>query len=234
MRNLFPNIESAIIIVGLIGVALFGLNKCRTNTTNAMLKSVPVETTTTSQIRGDSSNLTPSISPAAVKPRTRPISPVVTSIPSTIPDNYSTSGMPNSTVPMVTTYPQQQQPQQQIITSAPQSIRVVPNNQANITSKSVPDSYNTAPSSGTVLYVLIDGMHIRSAANLKSKSMGRLRNNDFVYFMNEVTDTPECVHLANGKEVCKPWFKIKTKHGTVGWVHGSGVDFYKRKPTDNL
>ena len=52
--------------------------------------------------------------------------------------------------------------------------------------------------------------------------------------MNEVTDTPECVHLANGKEVCKPWFKIKTKHGTVGWVHGSGVDFYKRKPQSGL
>ena len=232
MRSLFPNIESAIIIVGLIGVALFGLNKCRTNTTNAMLKSVPVETTSVSQIR-DSISLTPSVSPAAVKPRTRPISPVATSIPSGIPDNYSNSSMPNGTVPMVTTLPQTQQPQQQM-NSMPQTIRMVPNKQTNVTSKSVPDSYNNAPSSGTVLYVLIDGMHIRAQANLKSKSMGRLRNNDYVYFMNEVTDTPECVHLANGKEICKPWFKIKTKRGTVGWVHGSGVDFYKRKPTENF
>ena len=232
MRGIFPNIESAIIIVGLIGVALFGLNKCRSNTTNALLRSVPVETTSVSQIR-DSISLTPAVSPAAVRARTRPISPVVTSIPSNIPDNYSTTVMPNSTVPMVTTLPQQQQPQQQI-TVIPQTIRVVPNNKTNITSKSIPDSYNTAPSSGTVLYVLIDGMHIRSQANLKSKSLGKLRNTDYVYFMNEVTDTPECVHLADGKEICKPWFKVRTKRGTIGWVHGSGVDFYKRKPSDNL
>jgi hypothetical protein len=52
--------------------------------------------------------------------------------------------------------------------------------------------------------------------------------------MNEVTEAAQTVRLQDKTEVSKPWFKIKTKRGTVGWVHGSGVDFYKRKPQDGL
>ncbi len=228
MRNLFPNIESAIIWIAIICAGLWGANQCRKKTTESTIRNVPTESSMISSSIRDSVILTPSVSPAAIKPRTKPIVPVPTSIPSNIPDNYGVITLPNNTVPTVTQLPQQQG------IATPQPIRIVPKNQTNVNSKGVPDSYNTAPSSGTVLYVLIDGMHIRTQANLKSKSLGRLRNNDYVYFMNEVTETPECVHLINGKEVCKPWFKVKTKRGTVGWVHGSGVDFYKRKATDNL
>lgn len=229
MRNLFPNVESAIILISLICVALWGANRCRSKTTDAIIRNVPTDVSSSSTSFRDSVLLTTStVSPAAVKPRTKPIIPVPTSIPSNIPDNYSITTLPNNSVPTVTPLPQQQ------VFTGPQPIRVLPQNQTSISSKSIPDSYNTASANGTVLYVLIDGMHLRSQANLKSKSLGKLRSSDYVYFMNEVTDTPECVHLANGKEICKPWFKVKTKRGTVGWVHGSGVDFYKRKATDNL
>ena len=84
--------------------------------------------------------------------------------------------------------------------------------------------------SGTLLYVLIDGLNVRSKPDLKAKSMGKLKLNDQVYFLNEVTPEAQTVRLIDKSEVTKPWFKIKTKRGTVGWVHGSGVDFYKRKP----
>ena len=96
----------------------------------------------------------------------------------------------------------------------------------------------TAPTvqqqSGTSLYVLRNGLNVRAKATVKSKSLGRLKLNDQVYFLEEVSQTAETVRLENGTEVTKPWFKIKTKRGTIGWVHGSGVDFYKRKPQDML
>jgi Bacterial SH3 domain len=90
------------------------------------------------------------------------------------------------------------------------------------------------PASGTMLYVLINGLNVRTKPELKAKSLGKLKLNDQVYFLNEVTGGTQTVRLQDKTEVTKPWFKIKTKRGTVGWVHGSGVDFYKRKPQDGL
>ena len=87
----------------------------------------------------------------------------------------------------------------------------------------------TVQQSGTMLYVLIDGLNVRSKPDLKAKTLGRLKLHDQVFFLNEVTPEAQTVRLIDKTEVTKPWFKIKTKKGTVGWVHGSGVDFYKRK-----
>ena len=98
------------------------------------------------------------------------------------------------------------------------------------TGGTVPATSAPAPASGTSLYVLINGLNVRAKPDLKAKSLGKLKINDQVYFMNEVTPEAQTVRLIDKTEVTKPWFKIKTKKGTVGWVHGSGVDFYKRKP----
>ena len=102
--------------------------------------------------------------------------------------------------------------------------------------KNVKTPVTATPSmaSGTMLYVLIDGLNVRTKPDLKAKQLGKLKVNDQVYFMNEVTEAAQTVRLADKSEVTKPWFKIKTKRGTVGWVHGSGVDFYKRKPQSGL
>ena len=90
--------------------------------------------------------------------------------------------------------------------------------------------YSAAPS-GSVLFVLINGLHVRAKPDLHAKSLGKLKLNDEVYFANDVTENTSSIHLATGEVVTKPWVKIKTKRGTIGWVHGSGVDYYKRKPS---
>jgi hypothetical protein len=91
-----------------------------------------------------------------------------------------------------------------------------------------------ATEGGTLLYILRNGLHLRAKPDLNAKSLGRLKLNDQVYFMNEVTETNQTVRLENGTEITKPWFKVKTKRGTIGWVHGSGIDFYKRNASSDL
>ncbi len=87
---------------------------------------------------------------------------------------------------------------------------------------------------GSRLYVLREGLKVRTQPDLAGRSLGKLRKNDEVYYMDEVTSNTTQVRLENGTIVEKPWFKIKTKRGTIGWVHGSGVDFYRRRADGTL
>ncbi len=83
------------------------------------------------------------------------------------------------------------------------------------------------------LYVVIDNLNVRKTPNLKGVSLGKLRLYDKVVFLNIVTDKPQKVNL--GTEVANErWVKIKTKKGTVGWVYGAGVNYYKMKRKGNL
>ena len=76
--------------------------------------------------------------------------------------------------------------------------------------------------------VIIDGLNVRTEPNLKAKSLGKLKLFDQVIFMNEVTDTIQKISLGY-EEATEPWVKIKTKKGTIGWVYGAGVSYYKKK-----
>ncbi len=78
------------------------------------------------------------------------------------------------------------------------------------------------------LYITIDKLKLRSKPGLKSKVLGELPLFSEVYFMEEVTDSIYTLSL--GKEVAnEPYVKVKTKRGTVGWVYGAGVNYYKKK-----
>ncbi len=80
----------------------------------------------------------------------------------------------------------------------------------------------------TSLYVTIDGLNVRTEPKVKAKSLGKLHLYDEVAFMDEVTQ--ETTKLSLGAtEANEPWIKIKTKKGTVGWVYGAGVSYYKTK-----
>lgn len=81
---------------------------------------------------------------------------------------------------------------------------------------------------GVRLYVLRQSLKIRREPELNGRVLGKLRKYDEVYFMEDVTREKTAVRLEDGTLVEKPWFKVRTRRGTVGWVHGSGVDFYKR------
>jgi hypothetical protein len=225
MKKLFPNIETAIIAVFVICVMLWGVSRCNKKKDDLSGKSA-METTNPS-FPSD----TMTSSPAARKTPTQQALPPMTppSVPIQTDPNQGIAAPPqSSSIPM----PSAEQPAP---TTMPTKTVPLP---GSASSKSVPPSVpKTATptvTSGTMLYVLINGLNIRTKPELKAKSLGKLKLHDQVYYLNEVTESTQTVRLQDKTEVSKPWFKIKTKRGTVGWVHGSGVDFYKRKPQDGL
>jgi hypothetical protein len=88
---------------------------------------------------------------------------------------------------------------------------------------------NAAPqTSGQQLWVIIDGLNVREKPELKGKSFGKLKLHDRVTFLGDVTKSTQKLSLG-AEEADEPWVKIKTKRGTVGWVYGAGVSYYKTK-----
>jgi hypothetical protein len=222
------NVETLIILAFLLVVTLWGVSKCR-NKTQSVATSAATEAYTTDSLG----------SPAARASRvpqtiaTQPLPSVQPEYPAGTGIQTGTTPPPFTTPPVPVNTPPPSSPGDLMPAQAPQ----------------VPSSYNTpavkapsvsskatteAPENAGMLYVLVNGVNVRVKPDLKAKSLGKLKLNDKVYFLDEVSDTPQTVRLADGTPVTKPWFKIKTKRGTIGWVHGSSVDFYKRRPQDNL
>jgi Bacterial SH3 domain len=225
MNKFFPNIETAIIVVFIFCVMLWGASRCKRQKDDLVNKTVT---------EGSASLPDTLASPAAAKPMPKalpPLDPAVTT--TTPPPQYSPTPPANPGQALPQPVPQQNTPNSY---STPPPI---PNNKATTSGKSPsvtrvetsPATTVTEPT-GSALYVLRSGLNVRAQPTVKSKSLGKLKLHDQVYFLDEVSQTAETVRLENGAEITKPWFKVKTKRGTVGWVHGSGVDFYKRKPQD--
>ncbi len=79
-----------------------------------------------------------------------------------------------------------------------------------------------------LLYVTIEGLNVRAEPSLKAKSFGKLKLHDQVAFLDKVTEDTQKLSLGT-EEANEPWVKIRTKRGTIGWVYGAGVSFYKTK-----
>jgi uncharacterized protein YgiM (DUF1202 family) len=83
------------------------------------------------------------------------------------------------------------------------------------------------------LYIIIDGLNLRTEPGLKSTVLTALPLFEEVYFLNEVTDST--TELSLGYETAnEPWVKIRTKKGREGWVYGAGVSYYKKKRSGTL
>ncbi len=81
---------------------------------------------------------------------------------------------------------------------------------------------------GTTLYTISDGVNVRAEPSLTGKSLGKLPLYSEVSFTGKVSDNT--TELSIGKEkVRQPWVQIKTKRGTVGWIFGAYVSYYKKK-----
>jgi hypothetical protein len=231
MKKLFPNIETAIIFFFVVCIMLWGVSRCNKKKDDLSAKSA---------VESPSANFPPvdtmTSSPAARKAPAQQALPPMTppSVPIQNDPNQGIAAIPQpSSVPMPSTGQAAPTP---VPTTVPTPLKAVPL-PGSASSKTVPSVSKAATptmANGTLLYVLINGLNIRTKPELKAKSLGKLKLNDQVFFMNEVTEAAQTVRLQDKTEVSKPWFKIKTKRGTVGWVHGSGVDFYKRKPQDGL
>jgi len=92
---------------------------------------------------------------------------------------------------------------------------------------------NKTETYGGRLYITINNLKVRKFPGLKEEVVGQLPLFEEVIFMDEVTDSTYQINL--GYEIAdEPWVKIKTKKGTVGWVYGAGVNYYKQKRTGVL
>lgn len=236
MRNFFPNIETAVIAIFILCVALWGASRCKKKKEEASLRNATENV----------------VSPADTLPSPAATRVVVPSLPRTQAAPVDPNVPPNSTIPNPNGVPNAYSATPQALPSSPSTVRQtpVPMPSATPTTQTIPQTIPQAGGrittvqppqkpvavepSGASLYVLINGLNVRGKPYLKAKSLGKLKINDQVTFMQEVTDIAQPVRLADGTTITKPWFKIKTRRGTIGWVHGSGVDFYKRKPSEGL
>jgi len=78
------------------------------------------------------------------------------------------------------------------------------------------------------LYIIVNGVNMRSGPGLNFKRVDRLQLHDLVYFTGEVTDTTQEIDLG-GIVTDEPWVKVKNKKGQEGWIYGACVDYYKRE-----
>jgi hypothetical protein len=222
MNKFFPNIETAIIVVFILCVMLWGASRCKRQKDDLANRSVP------EAILHDTI-----ASPAAAKSTPRalpPIDPNPTVVAPTPQYSQTPPANPGQAVPQPVLQQTIPNPNAALPSASTTTAIKSPRNTPTVTT--VETTPTVAQQNGSTLYVLRSGLNVRAQPNVKSKSMGKLKLHDQVYFLDEVSPTAETVRLENGTEITKPWFKIKTKKGTVGWVHGSGVDFYKRKPQD--
>ena len=78
------------------------------------------------------------------------------------------------------------------------------------------------------LFVTIDGLKVRKEPNLKSEVVTRLKLDEQIFFLNKKSEKPEEINLGYEK-VTDYWVKIRTKSGKEGWVFGAGVHYYRMK-----
>lgn len=74
----------------------------------------------------------------------------------------------------------------------------------------------------TAYYSWIDQLRIRKKPGLNGKVIGSLKEGEKIIFLNKKSSFKTQVELRS-ISFEKPWFKIKTKQGIVGWVYGGGV-----------
>jgi hypothetical protein len=112
----------------------------------------------------------------------------------------------------------------QVTTPAPTTV----NAPAKPTTPTTPNPATPTVKEEQFLYVTIDGLNVRAEPDLKAKSFGKLKLYDKVAFLGKVTQETQELSLGADK-ANEPWIKIRTKRGTIGWVYGAGVSYYKTK-----
>ncbi|GAB4490433.1 MAG: hypothetical protein OHK0019_09310 [Saprospiraceae bacterium] len=86
----------------------------------------------------------------------------------------------------------------------------------------------TSTSSGSTLFVTIDGLKVRKEPGLKGETVAKLALYEPVTFLNKKTEWTQEISLGYEK-VTDHWVKIRTRSGKEGWVFGAGVHYYKMK-----
>lgn len=133
---------------------------------------------------------------------------------------------PTTTVP-----PEQAPPTQPAPTSTltkPTTPGVAPRKPSDLPPPEAKPEGGGASTSGTTLYVSIEGLKVRKEPGLKGETVAELKLYEPVTFLNQKTDWTQEISLGYEK-VTDHWIKIRTQSGKSGWVFGAGVHYYKMK-----
>lgn len=71
--------------------------------------------------------------------------------------------------------------------------------------------------------VIADGANLREKPALNARSLGKLKLNDMVTFLNETSKEKQKINIGGNKTTAELWYKVKTQKGTVGWIYGAGI-----------
>jgi len=202
-----PKVESLIITVFFLCIALWAISKCssrRSQITQSVRDAIDPEDR---PVKRDTVYVPQTLAPQPqAQPQSAPAQPQTFTAPG------GKAGLPKlQNQPAPSAEPVQ----------APGNSPTPSNQPANTTPG------NTAPKYST-LFVTIDGLKMRKEPNLKGALVTKLDLYEQVYFLNKKSEKPEEISLGYEK-VTDYWVKVRTKSGKEGWVFGAGVHYYKMK-----
>lgn len=122
----------------------------------------------------------------------------------------------------------QSQPSPPPVKSGPPPKRPELTNDIKKTDPPPPAATTANKSSGSTLYVSIDGLKVRKEPGLKGETLESLKLYEPVTFLNKKTEWTQEISLGVEK-VTDHWVKVRTQTGKEGWVFGAGVHYYKTK-----
>lgn len=198
-----PKVESIIITVFFLCIALWAISKCSSKRTQT-IRSERAELEEDERPQKPDTVFVPQ--PQA-QPQPKPE-------PQTQPQTVTTPP------PARTGLPKLGEP-------APEPATTKPAARPTLTNETKP-APAPAASKYSTLFVTIDGLNMRKEPNRKSPLVARLKLNEQVFFLNKKSEKPEEINLGLEK-VTDYWVKIRTKSGEEGWVFGAGVHYFKMK-----
>jgi Bacterial SH3 domain len=229
MLKSMPSFPQLFLLLAFLAVAFLGYKRCSSTQEKYRVESTagttdyPMPDTTQGDLSGTYGVSGAPLPSATTVPTEKPIN---------APISYgSTSPVP---APSVTEKPVNVEP-----TAVPEGKPITIAKPTKRPKADVPTAYGTdsdtemtakggSEAAGTRLYITAANTKLRSEPNLKSKVLGKMPLFAEVYFLNETTSTRDKISI--GKEVVnEPWVKVRTKKGTVGWVYGAYVNYYKEK-----
>lgn len=198
-----PKVESLIITVFFLCIALWGISKCASKR-NQLVRSAEATEEPAAETPTPA-NATPATDATTTTPKTG--LPQLQNAPPPEPEPSavapSTSSTPPGTIPKLSN-------------ETPAPTAAAP----------APAPANTPTYSK--LFVTINGLKVRKEPNLKSEVVTRLKLDEQIFFLNKKSEKPEEINLGY-ETVTDYWVKIRTKSGKEGWVFGAGVHYYRMK-----
>ncbi|MEM1325987.1 MAG: SH3 domain-containing protein [Bacteroidota bacterium] len=80
------------------------------------------------------------------------------------------------------------------------------------------------PIEKALIVAAVDQLRIRREPSLDGVVLTELSEGDSLYYLNAYTVKTTALRLRD-QDMNRPWLKVETNDGKIGWTYGGGVDF---------